>query len=261
MSVTIKQKAVPVAESEAIDRDLDIDTSVPVAARSRGTKPRKPVSRKPKKRGRPVVHKWPVFERVFSEMAKGRTVTSILAEDSTYPSSAAFYKAIASDAELKKEFEVAQQTQLAVLADESLMLIDAVRDGDVSETKNGRTKASFARDRLAKAVAQSRARQWLLSKLAPAYKDASKVALEASVDGVIVVTGGLPDQPLGELETDAERDAAIVAARQTRVITRRMIDNPYDVDVNREDGYSDADFAREIAEEGKNRAPKLRGEL
>jgi hypothetical protein len=292
MAVTFKQTQA----QDGQPRDGSTLVGVTPAARPHGGNapaPKAKSKRKPARKTMPKGKRGPkpkydraVFDRIFSEMAKGKTVIEILAGDSTYPSDATFYRVKAADPELQAEFLIAQQLQCDYLAHEIRTLSRDVKPGDVIVSKNGKTQSSYHRDRLTQARDQANNNKWLLSKIDPRYKEqsAQQITHSGSVDGVrrviitgalpdeplgdysdadaeklladtarnyefkpaypggnprridskeadIVVTGGLPRVPLGELP-EAERAAAIAAARKTRVVTRESIRNPFNIDVN-----------------------------
>lgn len=228
MAVVIKPKATPAPLSEPLEKSSGV-TPAPVSRGKPKAKPR--VSRTPKKkRGRPIKYGWDIYQRIFEEVAKGRAVESVLADDPKYMDARTFYRALKADPELKTEFEHAEAVRFNRLAYESIALIDDVQEGDKILTKNGKTLSSFARDRLAKAIAQAKARQWLLSRLEPRFRDAQKITHDGSVSAILV-TGGLPDQPLGELATEEEKDRAIAEAQRPRRMTKEEINNPFGLDV------------------------------
>jgi hypothetical protein len=76
--------------------------------------------------------------------------------------------------------------------------------------------------------------------------------------GDFAVTGGLPRVPLGELP-EAERAAAVAAARKTRVITQESINNPFNLDIaaiEASDAYQEARQRRQAGEvEAAERGP------
>jgi hypothetical protein len=175
----------------------------------------------------------------------------------------AFYAAMKANPLWAGDYEAAQECQRGVFADEILTLLDAVQQGDVSETRNGKTKASFMRDRIALAAKKADNRKWLLSKLDPRFREqsAQTVTHAGRMDvtkRVIVVTGGLPTRPLGELPPE-ERDAAVAEAAKTREITWDQINNPFGLDIaaiEASDAYQEARQRRQAGEvEAAERGP------
>lgn len=261
----------PDAPDDARPRDETHVGVTPAARPHGGTAPAPKPKRKqrktppkPKAKGRagakPIYDKG-VFDRVCAEVSKGKTLTEVLASDSTFMSRPAFYACMKANPLWAADYEIAQDCQRSVLADEVLTLLDAVKEGDVSITKNGKTTASFSRDRINLAKAKADNRKWLLSKLDPRFREqtAATITHAGRVDGVktIVVTGGLPTRPLGELPP-GERDAAVREAAKTRTITREEIENPFGLDIaaiEAQDALDDATEAEVAAAEAVERGP------
>jgi hypothetical protein len=245
MTVSFKPKTATQDDAQRRDppdeRHVGV-TPAPASSRGKPAAPKKPrrvvktkAKAKPARKPRTPIYDKGVFDRVCAEVAKGRTLTEVLAADSTFMSRPAFYAAMKAHPLWAGDYEAAQECQRGVFADEILTLLDAVQQGDVSETRNGKTKASFMRDRIALAAKKADNRKWLLSKLDSRFREqtAATITHAGRMDvtkRVIVVTGGLPRKPLGELPPE-ERDAAVREAAKTREITWDQINNPFGLDI------------------------------
>ncbi|WP_165988423.1 hypothetical protein [Caballeronia sp. SBC1] len=217
------------------------------------------------KRGPKPKYDRAVFDRIFSEMAKGKTVVEILDSDSgTYPSPAAFYRIKKADPALQAEFEIAQELQCDYLAHRVMTLSRDVKQGDVIVSKGGKTQSSFYRDRLTAARDEATNLKWVLSRVDPRNRFTEKTAQQVTHAGridstqrVITVTGGLPRTPLGSLSPE-EREAAVREAAMTRVITRESITNPFGLDIaaiEAQDALDDATETELVEAEALERGP------
>jgi hypothetical protein len=173
---------------------------------------------------------------IFALVAEGMTLTDACTSNPAFPSRSTIYGWIQEREDIRKRYELAQEFQRAVYEDEVISLVDDVKTSDlIMPVAPGIRIENRASDRLAKAVAQTKNRMWLLSKLSQRFADKSSAAVahSSSVDGMhrtITVTGGLPRVPLGSLPPE-ERAAAVAAAARTRTITRESIENPFNLDI------------------------------
>jgi hypothetical protein len=220
-------------------------------------------SGKPKQKAkprRPRQYDPTVIDAVLKAVAGGKTLTEACRSDPAFPTRSAVYGWISADPELKARYDTAREFQLEFWADQLIDIPDAIQIGDyMGKLPDGTVVKLKTADKIKKASLQVEYRFKVLSRRSQDYTERQTITHAGRVDGVktIVVTGGLPRKPLGELSPE-ERAAAIAEAAMTRVITREQIENPFGIDVaaiEAADALEDATEAEVAEAEALERGP------
>jgi hypothetical protein len=194
-------------------------------------------SGKPKQKAkprRPRQYDPTVIDAVLKAVAGGKTLTEACRSDPAFPTRSAVYGWISADPELKARYDTAREFQLEFWADQLIDIPDAIQIGDyMGKLPDGTVVKLKTADKIKKASLQVEYRFKVLSRRSQDYTERQTITHAGRMDvtkRVIVVTGGLPRKPLGELPPE-ERDAAVREAAKTREITWDQINNPFGLDI------------------------------
>jgi hypothetical protein len=178
------------------------------------------IDKKPAKRRRgtgAALRDQPVLiERVLQLIASGMSLSDACATDSALPSYGTFFGWITKDDGLRGKYNFALELSRDELVAHIVKKIANIEIGDEYFTKNGKRIEIKTTDKIAKANLEGRFVQWQVGRMDTRYAPKPETDGDAVFNGdprVYIVTGGLPDFPLGELLTNEERQAELERAR------------------------------------------------
>lgn len=127
-----------------------------------------------------------VADRVCIEIARGRSLVSILKEDDTLPCSATIYKWLIQQPEFAEKYARAREAQADVLFDEILRIADTPQIGVKTKTNDKGEVETTEGDMIEHRRLQVDARKWMAGKLRPKkYGDFKAVELSGPEGGPV----------------------------------------------------------------------------
>ena len=148
-----------------------------------------------------IEQKEKIFEHIFDEMSKGRSLRSVLKDEGMIPPKT-FYEWIDSDSEKSKQYARACEIRADAIFDEIIEISDN-SSGDAKINENGQEVLNnefVARSRL-----RVDARKWIASKLAP-KKYGEKLDIDHTTAGEKIETVTVYQLPDNQRNKGIEED-------------------------------------------------------
>lgn len=146
----------------------------PRQASKKASRPR----RKAGRRGRPSIYSEALAERLFEELAAGRSLRSICAQDDM-PETATIFRWLPVIEGFRDRYALARQAGLDAMAEEAVSIAD---DGlnDTYLDGDGNRRTDF--DVVQRSKLRVDTRKWFLSKMAPGrYGDKQDISISGSI--------------------------------------------------------------------------------